>query len=78
MTGVTEDQPTTRAAARGLNTPEFLPLWLRRIFYIIGVLAGAGGIIIGQYDGVLAANIAGAGALIVSSLALANPTTTRK
>lgn len=53
--------------------PHILPLWGRRVFYVVGTLAGAAALIVGGYDPELAKNIAGAGAILVSSLALANP-----
>ncbi len=56
-----------------ISDPSILPLWLRRVFYVVGVLAGAGALIVGQYDVELAKNIAGAGVILVGSLALANP-----
>lgn len=55
------------------SDPQILPLWLRRVFYVVGVLAGAAALIVGQYDAELAKNIAGAGVILVGSLALANP-----
>lgn len=83
------DKPETRAEARDagllpeidtayaelevISDPRILPLWLRRVFYVTGVLAGAGALIVGQYDPELAKNIAGAGVILVGSLALANP-----
>lgn len=82
---MSNDHPSTRAEARdaGLlpavaelevsSDPSILPLWMRRTFYVIGVLAGAGALIVGQYDPELSKNIAGAGVILVGSLALANP-----
>lgn len=83
------DKPSTRAEAREagilpddepafaeldvIRDPSILPLWLRRVFYVVGVLAGAAALIVGQYDVELAKNIAGAGVILVGSLALANP-----
>jgi len=54
--------------------PSILPLWARRIAYIVGALGGAAAIIVQGYDPTLGANIAGASAVLVSTLALANPT----
>ncbi|MFD8769563.1 hypothetical protein [Microbacterium oxydans] len=56
-----------------IREPQILPLWARRVFYVVGTLAGAGALIVGGYDPELAKNIAGAGAILVASLALANP-----
>lgn len=56
-----------------VHEPQILPLWARRVFYVVGTLAGAGALIVGGYDPELAKNIAGAGAILVASLALANP-----
>ena len=53
--------------------PHILPLWGRRVFYVVGTLAGAAALIVGGYDTELAKNIAGAGVILVSGLALANP-----
>lgn len=59
--------------AEFVTEPHILPLWGRRVFYVVGTLAGAAALIVGGYDPELAKNIAGAGAILVSSLALANP-----
>lgn len=67
-----DPNPLTRAEAR--ERQPLLPLGARRVFYVTGILAGAGALIVGQYDAELAKNIAAAGVVIVSSLALANPT----
>lgn len=71
-----QELPAPPAYAELVYEPEptILPLWARRTFYVIGTLAGAGALIVGGYDAELAKNIAGAGAILVASLALANPT----
>ncbi|NYE20505.1 hypothetical protein [Microbacterium immunditiarum] len=66
------EQPITELVAA--SDPSILPLWARRIAYSVGALGGAAAIIVQGYDPTLGANIAGASAVLVSTLALANPT----
>lgn len=68
-----ELEPATYAELEYISEPQILPLWARRVFYVVGTFAGAGALIVGGYDPELAKNIAGAGAILVASLALANP-----
>ncbi|KTR77426.1 hypothetical protein NS234_07415 [Microbacterium oxydans] len=71
--GILPDGEPAFAELEVISDPSILPLWMRRVFYVVGVLAGAAALIVGQYDAELARNIAGAGVILVGSLALANP-----
>lgn len=71
--GILPDPEPAYATLEVIREPQILPLWARRVFYVVGTLAGAGALIVGGYDPELAKNIAGAGAILVASLALANP-----
>lgn len=70
---LTEVETMPYAELELVSDARILPLWLRRVFYVIGVLAGAAALIVGGYEPELAKNIAGAGVILVASLALANP-----